>query len=191
MKIAALVLILNRALVHASTSYWASYPGNATEECVVEDGQMVPISCCENAWFKSASIASQFPTTCFVIPGLLGEGGGSLMSYLGCDGESNAPTYGEDCYGENNGIIPDGVVVNNTDVDNAAMCGAGCGFLVTGNGCQKIRDFSSLPGFENDTTQVYLLMDEHCEKESSTRGSSGALALLLSTALAAIFLGVY
>ncbi len=106
------------------------------------------------------------------------------MSYLGCDGDSNIPTYGEDCYGQNNGIIPDGVIVNDTDVETAAMCGAGCGFTVTGNGCQKIRDFSVLPGFQNDTRQVYLFMDEHCEEEKTTSGGrSSVLALLLGAAL--------
>ena len=49
MKIIGLLLILNSVVAHEgeeSGSYWALYPGNATDECVVDDGEMVPLSCC-------------------------------------------------------------------------------------------------------------------------------------------------
>jgi len=110
-----------------------------------------------------------------VISGLL-EDGSSLMSYLGCNGDAYEPTYGEACYngGANGGLIPSGMMVDNTDPDTIDMCGSsGCQFVVTGNGCVKIRDFSSLPGFEFDTRQVFLFMDEHCNGADATKDPNG------------------
>lgn len=39
-------------------------------------------------------------------------------------------------------------------------------FIIMGNGCHKIRDFNTLPGFENDTRQVFILLNETCEEET-------------------------
>jgi len=154
-----------RAAAAVSGSYWALYPdGNATTDCDKEDGVMVDASCCENASFKTSPIADMYNGTCFVIEGLLGTPGPSLMSYLGCNGDK--PTYGEACYngGENGGLIPYNATIDfDSDAESSDMCGeSGCQFIVQGNGCQVIRDFSSLPGFENDVRQVFLYMDEYC-----------------------------
>mmetsp|Transcript_30645 Transcript_30645/g.67325 ORF Transcript_30645/g.67325 Transcript_30645/m.67325 type:complete len:233 (-) Transcript_30645:39-737(-) len=148
----------------ASGSYWVVYMGDAPESCAAaEAGEAVDPSCCTDFGPQFGLITDSFQNNCFVIPGLLGEGGGSLMSYLGCD--DGTPKYGEGCYnnGENGGIIPDGVVVNDTDVASIEECG--CTFEVSGNGCHSIRDFNSLPGFEDDTRQVFLYMDETCAEE--------------------------
>ena len=107
----------------SSGSYWVVYMGDAPESCAAaEAGEAVDPSCCTDFGPQFGLITDSFEKSCFVIPGLLGEGGGSLMSYLGCDG--GIPKYGEGCYnnGENGGIIPDGVVVDDTDVANIEEC---------------------------------------------------------------------
>ena len=137
-----------------SGSYWVVYGGDAPDSCVKADGEMVDDSCCNSVGPQFGLIVDSYDQSCFVIAGLLGGNGGSLMSYLRCDGNENTPTYGEACYngGENGGLIPPGTSVNDTNPDTMAECGSeGCQFSVTGNGCHVIRDFSSLPGFENDT----------------------------------------
>ena len=163
----------------SSNSYWTVYDGDAPEECVVEDGVQVDDTCCTRNGTGPlfGLIVDAFKSNCFVIPGLLGDGGGSLQSYLGCDEtmmddmemdgnmtmmKMMMPYYGEGCYnnGTDGGVIPDGTVVEDTNVTNIGECG--CTFMVSGNGCHKIRDFSSLPGFEDDTRQVFLYMDETC-----------------------------
>ena len=177
---AALAFVDNNVVSAAksSNSYWTVYDGDAPEECIVEDGIQVDDTCCTRNGTGPVFglIVDVFKSNCFVIPGLLGDGGGSLQSYLGCDEtmmdmemdgnmtmmKMMMPYYGEGCYnnGTDGGVIPDGTVVEDTNVTNIGECG--CTFMVSGNGCHKIRDFSSLPGFEDDTRQVFLYLDETC-----------------------------
>jgi len=146
-----------------SGSYWVQYSGDAPASCIVPAGEMVDDSCCSGGAFPFP-IRPTFTSTCFVISGLLGEGGGSLMSYLGCDEDAMGivePYYGESCYnGTEGGLIPPNVTVPDTNTSTIEECG--CTFQVVGNGCHKIRDFSALPGLEQDPRQVFLFMDETC-----------------------------
>lgn len=145
-----------------SSSYWVFYEGDAPPSCVVPASDMVDESCCTEGPFPGFLISDIFTSTCFVILGLLGDSGESLQSYLGCD--DGAPIYGEACYndGENGGIIPAGTIVNPSNATNIEECG--CQFQVSGNGCHKILDYSSLPGFEDDTRQAFLFMNETCSE---------------------------
>lgn len=164
-------------------SYWTVYEGDAPKSCVVDDGQEVDITCC-TAKPPQGFITDFYSSTCFVISGLL-DGGLALQSYLGCD--DGEPVYDEACYnnGTNGGIIPANVTVedvNATDIDDC-----GCQFQVSGNGCHKIRDFSSLPGFEADTRQVFLLMNETCTEDpgTSSSGAAGKPMMMILTAMIA------
>lgn len=145
------------ASVKAQGSYWVVYPGDAFDGCQLLPGQKSDARCC-------SKMAPGFPimvdATCFVNEGLLGDGS-ILQFYLGCDG--GVPKYGEACYnnGENGGLIPTDQVVENFNATDIQDCG--CIFQISGNGCYKIRDFSSLPGFEDDTRQVFINIDETCE----------------------------
>lgn len=168
MRILYSTLLLTFLLEPTKGSYWAVYEGDAPDSCVVADGEMVDATCCtDKKQDPQPLITDWYNSNCFVISGLLGDGGGSLMSYLGCDTVDGAatPMYGEGCYnnGENGGLIPDGTVVADTNATDIGECG--CTFQVSGNGCHKIRDFSSLPAFVNDTRQVFLMMDETCGTE--------------------------
>ena len=175
---AALVSCAPSTVHAASGSYWVVYSGDAPDSCLVPDGDMVDDSCCETNLTTPFHIRPTFTTTCFVIRGLLGENGGSVMSYLGCD-ETAAedgtvePVYGEACYngGANGGYIPPNVTgPEDTNATSNAECG--CQFTVTGNGCHKIRDFSVLPGFASDPRQVFLYMDETCEQKTMPTGTT-------------------
>ena len=158
-----LATVLLSVTANAQYSYWVVYNGDAPESCVVSEGNKVNDSCCTSQPRPGDFIADVFQSTCFVISGLLGDGS-SLQSYLGCD--AGIPVYGEACYnnGENGGIIPAGTTVEDTDAANVTECG--CSFVVSGNGCHKIRDFSSLPGFESDVRQVFLYMNKTCDDGS-------------------------
>ena len=163
-------LFLATAVVAASaqSSNWVVYQdGDAPGKCIVPDGEMVDDSCCLDGP-PPFFIRSLFSSTCFVILGLLEDTGLGLQSYLNCD--DGTPVYGEACYnnGENGGIIPVGTVVNPTNLTSIEECG--CTFQVSGNGCHKIRDFSSLPGFETDPRQVFLFMNETCEDDDGPSG---------------------
>lgn len=68
-------------------------------------------------------------------------------------------------------------VVDDENTTTIEECG--CTFQVQGNGCHKIRDFSELPGFENDTRQVFLWMNETCSDNAGTSGASAMMAIRL------------
>lgn len=161
-------LLASSAYAQGSGSFWVMYMGDAPTDCVKADGEMVDEACCKNNMTAPPfMIRPTFASTCFVISGLLGEDGGSLMSYLGCNNDTE-PVYGESCYnnGVNGGLIfPNATVPDDRNTTTIDECG--CTFQVVGNGCHKIRDFSTLPGFEMDQRQVFLYMEETCEDEET------------------------
>ena len=82
--------------------------------------------------------------------------------------------YGEGCYnnGENGGLIPPDVMVDDFDAATIEECG--CTFQVSGNeGCYKIRDFSALPGFESDPRQVFIYLNETCSGDDEGGDATG------------------
>lgn len=82
-------------------------------KCVVEAGSMVvEDDCCTDVGPQFGLVRDAYPSTCFVISGLLGEDGGSLQSYLGCD--DGFPKYGEACYEE--GADSGGIVASSHQV---------------------------------------------------------------------------
>lgn len=167
-----------------SGSYWAIYLNGTAADSCLSLGDMVDESCCTEADIKTEPIVESFSESCFVIEGLL-EGGESLQSYLGCDGDSNTPTYGEACYsGTPSGIIPVNTTVVSSDTATIEECG--CTFQVTGNGCHKIRDFSSLPGYEADPRQVFLFMDETCGTSNAAKRLGSFLLGLICTMTTAV-----
>lgn len=202
----AVFLLSAAVLVHAdlavqSNSYWVQYNGDAPAECVVAAGGLVDDACCTNHSMPF-SIRPTWSSTCFVIAGLLGADGGSLMSYLGCDEDSDhemVPYYGESCYnnGINGGLIPANATLP-ADANATSIADCGCTWSVSGNGCHKIRDFSALPGFASDPRQVFLYMDETCpehkheddpeDKESGAAAMSACMVSAASALLAALWL---
>lgn len=109
---AACILVLLQQAVTAddggdSGSYFVVYEGDAPTKCVVEAGVAVDDDCCTNVGPLFGLVRDTYPSTCYILSGLLGEDGGSLEAYLGCD--DGIPKYGEACYEESadtGGIIP-------------------------------------------------------------------------------------
>lgn len=160
MLLRALFLVAVAILPVASgNSYWVDYEGDAPASCLADLGMPVDETCCTNK-APLPFITNFYGSTCFVIKGLLPDGLG-LQSYLGCD--DGEPVYGEACYnnGENGGVIPANETVEDFNATDIGECG--CTFQVSGVGCHKIRDFSSLPGFETDTRQVFIMLNETCD----------------------------
>ena len=65
-----------------SESYFIVYPGDAPADCLKEDGMQVDDTCCTDVGPQLGKVRDFFPSTCFVISGLLGEGGGCTTSEI-------------------------------------------------------------------------------------------------------------
>lgn len=160
---AACILVLLQQAVTAddggdSGSYFVVYEGDAPTKCVVEAGVAVDDDCCTNVGPLFGLVRDTYPSTCYILSGLLGEDGGSLEAYLGCD--DGIPKYGEACYEESadtGGIIPPGTEVSDTNATSIEECG--CTFQIEGNGCHKIRDFFRSTRFRKRHTSG-ILVDE-------------------------------
>ena len=85
--------------------------------------------------------------------------------------------------GANGGLVPASETAEDFNATGADDCG--CQFQVTGNGCFKIRDFSALPGFEADTRQAFILINETCSENPETPTSGADNHAMIMSALVA------
>lgn len=131
----------------AAGAFWAVYPdGGAAEECLVDPGTEVDISCCAAMTPSPLISSASNGTSCFQFaPG--------VNAFKGC--EDGVSMYGEFCGGGDPGDF---------DIEEC-----GCQFQVMGTGCFKANDFP------DDPRQFFVYLDDDVDCKGDDHGMSGMM----------------